>query len=199
MIDKETGMSKGSAFVKFFNAEDAQRCVEAFQVSRGSVLIKDRECRADLAVDKGRLQQIKSERDMKTKRPNDKRNLFLANEGLVLEESTKLANPIDQEKRKKAQTDKRRKLTNPLFFVSAHRVSIRNLPKTMGDFDLKIMCLKAAKAGLAHNLVTSKDIDAYSVAQGVSSSSSISSESTPSFSKTAIASAKVMLDLDKVK
>ena len=189
-------MPKGSAFVKFFNAEDAQKCVEAFQISRGSVLIKDRECRADLAVDRGKLQQIKSERDMKTKRPNDKRNLFLANEGLVLDES-KLANPIDQEKRKKAQTDKRRKLTNPLFFVSAHRVSVRNLPKTMGDFDLKIMCLKAAKAGLAHNLVTSKDMDAYSVAQGVSGSSA--DATNPSFSKTAVTSAKVMLDLDKVK
>lgn len=182
--------------MKFFNAEDAQKCVEAFQLSRGSVLIKDRECRADLAVDKGKLEQIKTERDMKTKRPNDKRNLFLANEGLVLDES-KLANPIDQEKRKKAQTDKRKKLTNPLFFVSAHRVSIRNLPKSMGDFDLKIMCLKAAKAGLANNLVTSKDIDAYSVAQG--SGASNVAEVSPSFSKTAVTSAKVMLDLAKVK
>ena len=48
---------------------------------------------------------------------------------------------------KRALADKRKKLTNPLFFVSGLRLSVRNLPKSVTDHDLRVMCLTAAKEG----------------------------------------------------
>jgi nucleolar protein 4 len=84
IIDKNTGASRGTAFVKFARPEDAEACIKAFQV-RGAVLIKDRECIADRAVDKEQLRALKEDKDRKSKRPVDKRNLYLANEGLLWE------------------------------------------------------------------------------------------------------------------
>lgn len=81
--DKDTGLSKGKAFVKFSRPHEAQLCVDTVTSQRGSVLIRDREFRADLAVDKNDVQNIVENR--KIKRPVDKRNLYLANEGLVVE------------------------------------------------------------------------------------------------------------------
>ena len=54
----------------------------------------------------------------------------------------------DRMKRQKSQSEKRKKLINPLFFVSAHRLSIRNLAKEVSDNDLKTLCINALKAGM---------------------------------------------------
>lgn len=229
--DKETGQSKGSAFVKFSKPEEALACIEAFHNQRGSVLVKDRECKADLAVTKERVKdiQLMKSKEKFGKKAEDKRNLYLANEGLLIDsngnnknskikknddvKSTVKSNVVflsqaDIDKRRKAQMDKRKKLTNPLFFVSSTRISVRNLPKSMFDSDLKIMCLKAMKAGLEHGHVTSLDVQTQLQAQGEIDSVSISSGAykdddsrlkLPEFDKHAISSAKVMLDLTKVK
>ena len=53
----------------------------------------------------------------------------------------------DRSKRQKAQNEKRKKLINPLFFVSAHRLSVRNLAKTVTDNELKTLCISALKTG----------------------------------------------------
>ena len=53
----------------------------------------------------------------------------------------------DRSKRQKSQSEKRKKLINPLFFVSAHRLSVRNLAKEVSDNDLKTLCINALKAG----------------------------------------------------
>ena len=53
----------------------------------------------------------------------------------------------DRSKRQKAQNEKRKKLINPLFFVSAHRLSIRNLAKSVTDNELKTLCIAALKTG----------------------------------------------------
>ena len=63
----------------------------------------------------------------------------------------------DRSKRQKSQSEKRKKLINPLFFVSAHRLSVRNLAKEISDNDLKTLCINALKAGMyvrAHALCT---------------------------------------------
>lgn len=54
----------------------------------------------------------------------------------------------DRMKRQKSQSEKRKKLINPLFFVSAHRLSVRNLAKEVSDNDLKTLCINALKAGM---------------------------------------------------
>jgi nucleolar protein 4 len=172
--DRETDMSKGSAFVKFHQADWAAACVEQARVL-GGITIKDRMCKIDLAVDR---QSAKSIKDSEVaKRGKDKRNLYLANEGLILpgaEEhgaenavgKTQSMSEADKEKRQRAQTEKRKKLQNPLFFVSATRLSIRNLSKTVTDKELREICITAAKNGIKKGLVKRSDMEAYRMAQG---------------------------------
>ena len=222
-------MSKGSAFVKFATPEAAQLCIDAFRTHRGNIhsglLIKDRECKADLAVNKEKIQNLKElkSREKHGLRPHDKRNLYLANEGLLIDSNGGVNNKnnkdnkdnlnikstpnihlsqLDIDKRKKAQMDKRKKLTNPLFFVSSKRLSVRNLPKSMADPELKIMCLKAMKAGLKNNRVTIVDIQAQLQAQGELDNSTTNNDELmkiPEFDNKGVLTAKVMLDLAKVK
>ena len=65
----------------------------------------------------------------------------------------------DLEKRRKAASEKREKMRNPLFFVSALRLSIRNLGRAVSDALLRRIAQKAAGQGLAGGLVDMKDVD----------------------------------------
>jgi hypothetical protein len=71
----------------------------------------------------------------------------------------------DRDKRQNAQQDKKSKLTNPLFFVSSARLSIRNLAKTASEQELKDICAKAVEAGMRRKCVTDADLKAHSDAQ----------------------------------
>lgn len=62
------------------------------------------------------------------------------------------------EKRKRAQTEKKTKLVNPLFFVSSTRLSIRNLARKITDDELHDLVVKGAKAGLEKGRVTVENI-----------------------------------------
>ena len=87
--------------------------------------------RVDLAVERERAELLKS----KEKVSKDLRNLYLANEGLVAMDhdsggkhnkkhhkgEAEDMSEADKEKRFRAQTEKKKKLTNPLFFVSPTR------------------------------------------------------------------------------
>lgn len=74
----------------------------------------------------------------------------------------------DVEKRKRAHQEKRKKLQNPLFFVSATRLCVRNLKKSVTEEQFRDLCIKATKAGLANGLVTPTDIDMQLCSQGLS-------------------------------
>ena len=65
-----------------------------------------------------------------------------------------------------AQSEKKKKLVNPLFFVSAHRLSVRNLSKSVTDAQLRALCAKAVASGLAKGLVGAQDQDAHLTALG---------------------------------
>lgn len=71
----------------------------------------------------------------------DRRHLYLAREGNIGESSAAAHSmpSSDLGKRMKAQAEKRQKLTNPLFFVSPTRLSVRNLGKHVSDADLKLL------------------------------------------------------------
>ena len=83
--------------------------------------------RADIAVDRDRAQQLKADNVKAAEKGMDKRNLYLANEGLVVDDSTNGTSSFpemieeDRKKRQNAQSEKRKKLINPLFYVSANR------------------------------------------------------------------------------
>ena len=61
----------------------------------------------------------------------DKRNLFLAKEGVVARTVDDEGEPImptkDIDKRDRAEREKKEKLANPNFYVSPVRLSVRNL------------------------------------------------------------------------
>jgi nucleolar protein 4 len=134
IVKTPDGTSRGSAFIKFSSKSEAQACVE--MANRGpGLVVRDRACKADIAVDRDKAQRIKEEQ--KTKK--DKRNLYLANEGLSLSPAELKDMPEEEkDKRRRAQVDKKKKLLNPLFAVSSQRLSIRNLSKKLDDSELKV-------------------------------------------------------------
>ena len=81
--------------------------------------------------------------------------------------SNETMSDADREKRRRAQSEKKKKLVNPLFFVSPTRLSIRNLRKSVNHSQLFSLCYKAAKAGLKNGLVEKKDIENFLIAQSV--------------------------------
>lgn len=223
--DKVTDISKGSAFVKFLSAESATACV-AESALLGGISIKDRACKIDLAVDRQSAQSIKDSE--LAKRGKDKRNLYLANEGLILPgvegaddhasssgaaQNKAAANmsEADKEKRMRAQTEKRKKLVNPLFFVSANRLSIRNLGKTVTDKELRDICITAAKNGIKKGLVKRTDMEQYKAAQGIdyiqqqavlhgfAKAGADLDAVPPAVGKHCLKNAKIMLDMQRIR
>ncbi len=97
----------------------------------------------------------------------DKRNLYLADEGLVLENSgaAEGAAKSDMEKRVLARKDKKSKLKNPIFFVSPTRLSVRNLGRHITDGTLKSMAAAAAREGLQAGRANPQDVRLYLEAQ----------------------------------
>jgi nucleolar protein 4 len=203
LADKVTKNSKGSAFVKFQTPEAALRCVESCEQLPGAnmgaatpaaktkkngisatealsslvLTIKGRPFRVDLAVDRDEAKRLKD--DSSAKSGKDKRNLYLANEGLLVDSAVSLKrhgdaqksnndmSEEDRDKRRRSQNEKKKKLVNPLYFVSPTRLSIRNLKKSVNHSELFNLCYKAAKAGLQHGLVERRDMEEYLVAQSV--------------------------------
>ena len=116
----------------------------------------------------------------------------------------------EKEKRRRAQTDKAKKLQNPLYFVSANRLVVRNLKKTVTNEELRNLCRKATHAGLAcDNLVGAQDIANQLTAQGQIIRPDQNEErlAIPAFTdiggsdngKKMICSAKIMLDKLKIR
>eukprot|EP00981_Chlorochromonas_danica_P012615 scaffold5218_cov150-Ochromonas_danica.AAC.7 len=207
VTDKATGMSKGSAFVKFRRPEEAAACISA---ARDGLTIQNRSCKVALAMDKQSVDQLKS----KALKAKDKRNIYLANEGLVVTAGTETVNIYDREKRERAQSEKKKKLLNPLFFVSATRLSIRNLAKQLQDKDLRALCIEAARKGIEKGLVTAQDMKNQLIARGeavaavvadfkAKSSAMNKKESKelaiPPVRPSAVKTAKIMLDLARLQ
>jgi nucleolar protein 4 len=72
------------------------------------------------------------------------------------EEAAQDTPKADMEKRAAARADKKQKLKNPLFFISPHRLSVRNLSRTVTDATLKKLFVEAARTGLAKKKATEK-------------------------------------------
>ncbi|SGZ50501.1 CIC11C00000001202 [Sungouiella intermedia] len=164
VVDKVTGVAKGSAFVAFKTHDGYTDCLaNAPTVSSTSMLISD-----DVApeyVYQGRILSIVSTVDRQSatklaernsaKRKEefgidvgekDKRNLFLLNEGRITENS-KLAQYIsaaDMEIREKSYKLRVQQLNkNPTLHLSLTRLAIRNLPRAMTGKALKALGRKA--------------------------------------------------------
>ncbi|RLV94362.1 Nucleolar protein 4 [Spathaspora sp. JA1] len=164
VIDKQTGLAKGSAFAAFVDQEAYTKCIEnAPTTASTSMLIPDdvspgyvyqgRILSIASAVDRNsatRLAERNSEKrkEVLGKAPSekDKRNLFLLNEGRITANS-KLAQFIsktDLELREKSYKLRVQQLNkNPTLHLSLTRLAIRNLPRAMNSKALKALGRKA--------------------------------------------------------
>lgn len=165
--DQFTGRSRGTAFVAFVHIKDAQECLELYhklpknETYDATSLLLSEERKEGLVsrfILAGRLLDIQESlsRDDAAKRVDkndatrraekgkgvDKRNLFLLNEGRiggdhpllnVLSESDKALRSASFTQRKSLIT------RNPGLHLSLTRLSIRNLPRHIGDRELKYL------------------------------------------------------------
>lgn len=164
VVDKETGLSKGSAFVAFAKESAYLDCLDnAPSVASTSMLIADdvspsyvyqgRILSIASAVDRESANKLAERNSLKRKEAlgkapgeKDKRNLFLLNEGRITENS-KLAQFIsktDLELREKSYKLRVQQLNkNPTLHLSLTRLAIRNLPRAMNAKALKALGRKA--------------------------------------------------------
>jgi nucleolar protein 4 len=166
--DKALDRSRGTAFVCFDDPAVAAKVVgmsvdtstspaalfkknritaalKANQQQGGGITLGGRGLNIALAVDRNSAAELQ-ERN-KTKQAQDKRNLYLANEGNIRpdSEAAKTLPPAELEKREKAFREKKKKLKNPNYCVSRTRLSVRNLPLDCDEKVLKRVFLKAAR------------------------------------------------------
>lgn len=180
VIDKETGLAKGTAFIAFYNEESYTKCIDnAPDSASTSILISDdvspdyvfegRILSISPTVDRESASRLQEKNSLKRsellgKAPGekDKRNLYLLNEGRITENS-KLAAQLsksDIEIREKSHALRVQHLNkNPSLHLSLTRLAIRNLPRAMNAKALKALGRKAVvqfatevKDGKRHSL-----------------------------------------------
>ena len=143
--DKETGESKGTAFVKFKEADKSTQCLREF---------KDRDLMTKFnfdgrnlivlpAVSRDEVQEIKQANGKK----KDKRNLALIKEGFIHPSSdeAKDMSKNDLEKRRALNARAKEKLANLHNFVSDVRLCIHNLPPSVDDEKLHKIFMNSLK------------------------------------------------------
>lgn len=131
-MDPLTEYSKGTAFVKFKNVEDAEKCLSA-----GTELqMEDQVLEAQRALDKN---EIENKANSKHQRHKDSRNLYLVKEGVILAGSPASVgvSATDMAKRLQIEQWKSQILRNLNMFVSRVRLVIHNLPPTLDDIKFK--------------------------------------------------------------
>lgn len=164
VIDKETGMPKGTAFVSFVHQEAYDQCLKnAPEANTTSLLISD-DVKPEYVYE-GRVLSITATLDResankaseksalkrqeflgKTPGEKDRRNLFLLNEGRITEKSKLAAvlTPQDLEIREKSYNLRVEQLkANPSLHLSMTRLAIRNIPRSMTEKALKQLGRKA--------------------------------------------------------
>ena len=145
VTNRNTGMLTGNGFVRFTEESAAEDCLKQ---SEQGISMEGRTIEVMWAVTKEDADLI-TESGKKTKTKEDKRNLKMANVGMLDPDSEafqELSKP-DQVKRMRAEAEKKEKLKNPNIFVSKDRLSVRNLPITMDDKGLKVLCAKHTPKG----------------------------------------------------
>ncbi|KAH7643328.1 rna-binding protein 28-like protein [Dermatophagoides farinae] len=135
--DDYNSRSKGSAFVKFKNLDDARHCLNEANIPENSKFYLDgKQLIVTEAVSRNRLEQI---HDVNHRKHKDKRNIYLAKEGLIYPESPAAVgvSASDLKKRLLLEEKKRKLLQNLHYFISDHRLCIHNLPSNYDDLKLR--------------------------------------------------------------
>lgn len=131
-IDPLTEFSKGTAFVKFRNVEDAEKCLMA----GNELQLDDQILEAHRALERN---EVDDKAKLKKLKMKDSRNLYLVKEGVILAGSA-AANGVskaDMAKRLQIEQWKSQILRNLNMFVSRIRLVVHNLPASMDDAKLR--------------------------------------------------------------
>lgn len=144
--DKETGEPKGTAFAKFKNADDCQKCLEEF---------KDRDLQTKFHYDGRNLMVLPALTREKVKsvkhgpeKIKDKRNLRLLEVSRIkpdTEEALEMSKD-DTAKRQLLEERKADALKNLHNFISETRLCIHNLLPWVDDKKLRDICTKSIQA-----------------------------------------------------
>ncbi|XP_011257211.2 RNA-binding protein 28 [Camponotus floridanus] len=131
-IDPLTEYSKGTAFVKFRNIEDAEKCLSAGTELR----LRDQIIEAHRALHKN---EVGNKTNLKKQKTKDSRNLYLVKEGVVLAGSPAAVevSMSDMEQRLKLEQWKSQMLRNLNMFISRVRLAVHNLPSNLDDAELR--------------------------------------------------------------
>ncbi|XP_050308070.1 RNA-binding protein 28 [Anthonomus grandis grandis] len=144
-VDKLTEHSRGSAFVKFVNKEDADKALAAGTelTLKGNIL----DCHP--AIDRNDLKKKEKEQKEQKGKPKDSRNLYLVKEGVILagSKSAEGVSASDMAKRLQIEQYKTQMLRNLNTFVSKDRLVVHNLPPTWDDKKLKMLFQKHGGKG----------------------------------------------------
>lgn len=82
--DPEFDYPKGTAFVKFKNKDDAEKCLSEYQNNIDRFILDNRNFEVYLALTRGAVTKIQEQKRAKHR---DKRNIYLAKEGLIYPDS----------------------------------------------------------------------------------------------------------------
>nr|CAB3265475.1 RNA-binding protein 28 [Phallusia mammillata] len=147
VINQANGLSKGCAFIQYLNLEAAENCISTLNNEASKLVLDGRELFATVAMSRPDARKhVKVQHEEKNEK-DDKRNLYLANEGLI-RPGTQPAmglSEIELNKRRKIDEAKRMKLKNPNIFVSTTRICVHNIPRAYDDNKIREVFLKAVK------------------------------------------------------
>ena len=138
VLNKETGESRGTAFVCYKTNEDAEKVIKISEEE--GIELDERKLKIVKAVSREAAVNLKSAKPEKT----DKRNLHLAKLSLIMPgtEEFKSLTPKEIELRTLAAKKLKDKLLNPNVMVSSTRLLFKNIPKSLNENDLKTLIKK---------------------------------------------------------
>lgn len=163
VVDPHTQRPRGTAFVNFVGYEsvaaaiEAGKAVDSFHASKvleessvvsaavqqGGIVVDGRRLLVTAAISRAEVSKMKAEQPKEAE--SDKRNLYLAAEGVIREGDAAAAFLTASELalRANAERIKSQKLRDPNHFVSLTRLCVRNLPLACDDRQLKEVFLQA--------------------------------------------------------
>ncbi|XP_023021496.2 RNA-binding protein 28 [Leptinotarsa decemlineata] len=164
-IDKLTEHSKGTAFVKFVNKEDADKALNAGTelTLLGNIL----DCHP--ALNRNDVQKKILDKKQSKSEPKDSRNLYLVKEGVILagSKAAQGVSATDMAKRLQIEQYKTQMLRNLNMFISRERIVVHNLPATWDDKKFRTLLQKYSGPGAvikeARIMRDMKNLDAHGI------------------------------------
>ncbi|XP_074661419.1 RNA-binding protein 28-like [Tubulanus polymorphus] len=142
VVNPDTDKSRGTAFVKFLEKSAAERCIAAAaSEDDDGITLDGRRLIVSVAIsrEKCAANDAAKKQEKRNKPSTDKRNLHLVREGMIRPGTRAAENLSKTDLAKRARLDavKRAKLKNLNIFVSSTRLCVHNLPKRVGDAELR--------------------------------------------------------------